>query len=41
MSDCFSYAVAVVAKVPPLFKSHDFGRADLKYHPASAVEGPG
>jgi ribonuclease VapC len=37
MGDCFSYAVAQVARVPLLFKGSDFGRTDLKCHPMSAV----
>jgi ribonuclease VapC len=36
MGDCFSYAVAAVAKVPLLFKGQDFGKTDLVSHPASA-----
>lgn len=35
MGDCFSYAVATIAKAPLLFKGNDFSRTDLKYHPAS------
>jgi ribonuclease VapC len=38
MGDCFSYAVAAVAKAPLLFKGRDFGRTDLKLHPASSME---
>lgn len=38
MGDCFSYAVAAVAKAPLLFKGHDFGQTDLKLHPASSME---
>lgn len=38
MGDCFSYAVAVVARAALLFKGQDFGRTDLKYHPASAAQ---
>lgn len=38
MGDCFSYAVAEVAKAPILFKGHDFGQTDLKLHPESAVQ---
>lgn len=37
MGDCFSYAVAAVAKVPLLFKGHDFGQTDLKLHPESSM----
>ncbi|WP_142781925.1 type II toxin-antitoxin system VapC family toxin [Agrobacterium sp. T29] len=37
MGDCFSYAVAIVAKAPLLFKGNDFHKTDLKIHPASAV----
>lgn len=37
MGDCYSYAVAAVAKAPLLFKGHDFGQTDLKIHPASAT----
>jgi ribonuclease VapC len=37
MGDCFSYAVAATAKAPLLFKGHDFGKTDLKLHPASAT----
>lgn len=37
MGDCFSYAVAAIAKVPLLFKGHDFGQTDLKLHPASLM----
>jgi len=36
MGDCFSYAVAAVAKAPLLFKGNDFGKTDLKTHPQSA-----
>ena len=36
MGDCFSYAVAVVAKAPLLFKGSDFGKTDVIRHPASA-----
>lgn len=38
MGDCFSYAVAAVAKAPLLFKGNDFGRTDVKCHPASAAQ---
>ena len=38
MGDCFSYAVAAVAKVPLLFKGNDFGQTDVKCHPASATQ---
>ncbi|MCJ8510032.1 type II toxin-antitoxin system VapC family toxin [Rhizobium lemnae] len=37
MGDCFSYAVAAVAKAPLLFKSRDFSQTDLKLHPASSI----
>ena len=37
MGDCFSYAVAAIAKVPLLFKGQDFGQTDLKLHPASSM----
>lgn len=37
MGDCFSYAVAAVAKAPLLFKGDDFGKTDLKIHPLSAA----
>jgi ribonuclease VapC len=37
MGDCYSYAIAAVAKAPLLFKGHDFGRTDLKLHPASSM----
>lgn len=37
MGDCFSYAVAMVAKAPLLFKGQDFGKTDVSRHPASAV----
>ncbi len=37
MGDCFSYAVAAVAKAPMLFKGRDFGQTDLKLHPASSM----
>jgi len=37
MGDCFSYAVAAVAKVPLLFKGGDFSQTDLKLHPASSI----
>ncbi|MBB4277434.1 type II toxin-antitoxin system VapC family toxin [Rhizobium mongolense] len=36
MGDCFSYAVATVAKTPLLFKGNDFGKTDVKSHSASA-----
>lgn len=36
MGDCFSYAVATVAKAPLLFKGQDFGKTDLKLHPLSS-----
>lgn len=37
MGDCYSYAVSFVAKVPLLFKGHDFGQTDIKLHPASST----
>jgi len=37
MGDCFTYAVAAIAKAPLLFKGHDFGQTDLKLHPASST----
>ncbi|MBW8285237.1 MAG: type II toxin-antitoxin system VapC family toxin [Rhizobium sp.] len=37
MGDCFSYAVAAVAKAPLLFKGRDFSQTDLKLHTASSV----
>jgi len=37
MGDCFSYAVAAIARAPLLFKGHDFGQTDLKLHPASST----
>lgn len=37
MGDCFSYAVAAIAKAPLLFKGHDFGQTDLKLHGASSM----
>ena len=37
MGDCFSYAVAAIAKVPLLFKGHGFGQTDLKLHRASSM----
>lgn len=36
MGDCFSYAVAAVAKAPLLFKGRDFGQTDVVAHPAAA-----
>ena len=36
MGDCFSYAVALNAKAPLLFKGNDFGQTDLALHPASS-----
>lgn len=36
MGDCFSYAVAAIAKAPLLFKGQDFGQTDLKLHPSSS-----
>ncbi|MDK4715879.1 type II toxin-antitoxin system VapC family toxin [Rhizobium sp. CNPSo 4039] len=38
MGDCYSYAVAAIAKAPLLFKGNDFGRTDVKCHPASATQ---
>ena len=35
MGDCFSYAVAALAKAPLLFKGQDFGQTDLKIPPAA------
>lgn len=37
MGDCFSYAIAAVAKAPLLFKGNDFGKTDVIRHPASAA----
>ncbi len=37
MGDCYSYAVASVAKAPLLFKGQDFGKTDLKLHPESSM----
>ena len=37
MGDCFSYAVATVAKAPLLFKGQDFGKTDVVRHPVSAA----
>lgn len=37
MGDCFSYAVAAIAKAPLLFKGLDFSQTDLKCHPASST----
>jgi ribonuclease VapC len=37
MGDCFSYAVAAIAKAPLLFKGLDFGQTDLKIYPASSA----
>lgn len=37
LGDCFSYAVAAIAKAPLLFKGRDFGQTDLKLHPASSM----
>ncbi|WP_226951165.1 type II toxin-antitoxin system VapC family toxin [Rhizobium terrae] len=36
MGDCFSYAVAAIAKAPLPFKGQDFGQTDLKLHPSSS-----
>ncbi|MCZ3378380.1 ribonuclease VapC [Rhizobium sp. ERR 922] len=38
IGDCYSYAVAAIAKAPLLFKGNDFGRTDVKCHPASATQ---
>ncbi|KAA1183923.1 type II toxin-antitoxin system VapC family toxin [Rhizobium tropici] len=38
MGDCFSYAVASVARAPLLFKGNDFGRTDIMRHPASSAQ---
>jgi ribonuclease VapC len=38
LGDCFSYAVAKVADSPLLFRGRDFGRTDLKRHPASIAD---
>lgn len=40
MGDCFSYAVAAIARAPLLFKGFDFGKSDLKCHPASTRDNP-
>lgn len=37
MGDCFSYAVASVAKAPLLFKGRDFSQTDLLLHPGSST----
>ena len=37
MGDCFSYAVAAVAKAPLLFKGQDFVQTNLKLHPESSI----
>jgi ribonuclease VapC len=37
MGDCYSYAVAAIAKAPLLFKGYDFGQTDLKIHPSSSL----
>ncbi|MCL2715180.1 MAG: type II toxin-antitoxin system VapC family toxin [Alphaproteobacteria bacterium] len=37
MGDCFSYAVAVVAKLPLLFKGNDFCQTDIRCHPLSTT----
>jgi ribonuclease VapC len=37
MGDCFSYAVATIARTPLLFKGRDFGQTDITPHPASAM----
>nr|WP_316650709.1 type II toxin-antitoxin system VapC family toxin [uncultured Gellertiella sp.] len=37
MGDCFSYAVAAIARAPLLFKGRDFSQTDLKLHPAASV----
>ena len=36
MGDCFSYAVAAIARAPLLFKGRDFSQTDLTLHPASS-----
>lgn len=38
MGNCYSYAVAAIAKAPLLFKENDFGRPDVRCHPASATQ---
>lgn len=38
MGDCFSYAVAAVAKAPLTFKGRDFSQTDLKPHAASSTK---
>ena len=40
MGDCFSYAVAAIAKAPLLFKGYNFGKTDLKLHPESSTASP-
>ncbi|MFK4822888.1 type II toxin-antitoxin system VapC family toxin [Ochrobactrum quorumnocens] len=40
MGDCFSYAVASIAKAKILFKGHNFGKTDLKLHAESAAAQP-
>jgi ribonuclease VapC len=35
--DCYSCAVAAIAKAPLLFKGYDFGQTDLKIHPSSSL----
>lgn len=37
MGDCFSYAVAAIARTPLLFKGRDFGQTDITPHPASSM----
>ncbi len=37
LGDCFSYAVVAIARAPLLSKGQDFGKTDLKLHPASAT----
>lgn len=37
MGDCFSYAVATIARAPLLFKGNDFGATDVKCHPAAST----
>lgn len=37
MGDCFSYAVARIARAPLLFKGGDFSQTDIDRHPASAI----
>lgn len=37
MGDCYSYAVAAIAKAPLLFKGNDFSQTDIKCHPEAAT----